>query len=283
MAQQFTDELDDVQPEAPKKPATAKVAAATPATEEVDDLAETKPATKPTTVKKAGAAPAASASTASQTLDVSFDDDKFAAKGDGLKRIRAEKNRAARFSILDVIQLKAGKSHFIDSKGTYRCLTPMDANAVNEYCCEKLAKEGALHVVGLAVEYTNADPSTGKYKPETPIEWEIGYVDMSAANYHSIKKLPEEEQTVFDIDIIMTRNNRAFGYDFNKASKARWKLNPELKEEVLAAAKRFTRDNGAKLVAKLGRHATAMEWKTLLAGQAAGADAANLDEMDDLT
>jgi hypothetical protein len=266
---EFEDELDSVVPQkkAAVKPATK------PAADELEEEVEEP--------KKHSAK--ASSDDFIEDMDASWDDEKLATKGDGLNRIRPEKGKAKRFAFIPFFSLKAGKSHFVDNKGKFRCLTPNDAAELS-YCCEKLGKEGDLHFVGLAVEYTNADSKTGKYLEKgVPIEWEIGYVDLSRANFRSIRKLPEEEQTVNDIDIIMTHADRAFGYEFHKASKARWRQNPELVKEVEAACQKFIRDGGKKLIAKLGKKATPLEWKALLSGTAAAsAEEASLDGLDDV-
>lgn len=268
---QFEDELEDVVP--------AKTTTTT-----------TTKATKPTVEDEAPAKASSSKKTApvededdGMDISLSFDDDKgLGGKGDGLNRTRPEKGKAKRFAFISG-DLKAGKSHFVDGKGKFRCLTPAEGAHEPGYCCEKIGKDGDMHIVALVVEYTNADPKTGKYEKGTPIEWEIGFVDMSRSNLRAIKKLPEEDQKVTDIDIVMTHADRAFGYDFNKvSSKARWKQNPELVKEIEAAAQKFLRDGGKKLIGKLGKKASLMEWKQLLAGQATGAEESSIADLEDI-
>jgi len=258
------DEFDDI------TPATKKVAAKAtkPAT---TTLEEDEPEITKTSTPKAVEV---------EDIATDFDDEKIAAKGDGLDRIRPEKGKAKRFAFLPFIKLMAGKNHFVDGKGKFRCLTPNEANT-REYCCEKLDKDGGMFIEGLAIEYTNADSKTGRYEKGTPVEWEIGYVEMSRSNFRSVKKLVEEDQNIYDLDLVISHDDsRAFGYAFNKvASKARWKSNPELAKEVEAAAQKFIKDGGKKLIGKLGKKINLTEWKALFSGQAEGAEDASLDDI----
>ena len=182
------------------------------------------------------------------------------AKGDGLNRIRADKQKVVRFALLPFIKPKAGKSHFVeakDKKGTFRCL-PVKSEDDTPYCCAKLEEDGMLHVVALAIQYVNADSKTGGYAKDAnghfpPIEWEVGYVDLSRSNYRSVSNLPPEDSDVYDIDMVMSKKENGIGYEFTlKANKARWRQNPALAKEVEAAAQKFLRDGGKKLIGKLG-------------------------------
>jgi hypothetical protein len=214
---------------------------------------------------------------------VKFGDQKLMAKGDGLNRIRAEKNKVVRFALLPFLDPLTTHSHFVDAKdkkGTFRCLIPKEGET--PFCCAKLEEEGMLHVVSLAIQYTNADTKTGSYEKGTPIEWEIGYVDFSRSNFRAVSNLAPEDSSVYDIDIVMSKKDSGIGYEFVlRANKAKWKMNPELAEEVEAAAQKFVKDGGKKLRGKLGRKLSLMEWRTLLAGQTSGAEA-SLDDVDDL-
>jgi len=114
-------------------------------------------------------------------------------------------------------------------------------------------------VIVPALRYTNADPATGKYTKNPggsfpPIAWELGYVGLSSFNMKQIKNLPDEEQTPYDIDIVMRHSKgRAFGYEFNRISaKARWKQNPELVKEVEQEATEMSDVFAAKLAGKPG-------------------------------
>ena len=228
----------------------------------------------------------ASADDDDENLDIEFGDQRFMTKGDGLNRIRPDKDKVVRFALLPFLSPKSAKSHFVDSKdkkGTYRC-APVKSEDEIPYCCQKLDDEGAQHVVALALHYTNADPKTGTYEKGTPIDWEIGYVDLSRSNYRSVSGLAPEDSSVYDIDIVMSKKTSGIGYDFvAKSLKAKWKLNPELAAEVEAVAQKFVKDGGKKLISKLGRKLSVIEWRALLSGvQAASGKEASLADIDDL-
>jgi hypothetical protein len=277
----FEDELDDVTPNTKTAATATNAATATAKASAKDELEEDEaPAPKATTKSKANAAPADD----DENLDVSFGDQKLMAKGDGLNRIRAEKGKMVRFALLPFVNPKAAKSHFVetkDKKGTFRCL-PVKEGEI-PYCCQKLDEEGQQHVVALAIHYTNASPKDGGYEKGTPIEYEIGYVDLSRSNYRAVSNLIPEDGTIFDIDIAMAKKDNGIGYEFvaRSTKAARWKLNPELAAEVEAAAQKFVKDGGKKLAGKLGRKLTLIEWKALLAGQS-NAKEASMEDIEDM-
>jgi hypothetical protein len=272
MANKFVDdELDELP--TTKTTAPAKTAATTTEDEELPVVTQ-KAATKAT---------AAVDDDDSDNLDVDFGDQKIMAKGDGLNRFRAEKNKVIRFALLPFIKPKSANSHFVeakDKKGTFRCIKPSKEGEI-PFCCSKLEEEGMLHVVSLAVLYTNADPKTGKYAAGTPIEWEVGYVDLSRSNYRSVSQLAPEDSSVYDIDLVMSKKDNNIGYEFTLcATKAKWKQNPELAAEIEQAAQKFINDGGKKLVSKLGRKLNLIEWRALLSNQASSGKEASLDDIE---
>lgn len=244
---------------------------------DLDDEDQTKPAPATKSV----------ATNEDDDLKVGFGDPKLMTKGDGLNRVRAEKDRVARFALLDFVGPFTTKSHFVDikeKKGTFRCLGKGDDLG---YCCQKLDEEGQQHTVALVVHYVNADRKTGAYEKDKngvmpPIEWELGYVDLSRSNYRSVSTLPPEDSSPVDLDYVMLKKDNGIGYEFVVKSKARWKLNPEMAAEVEAAAQKFIKDGGKKLISKLGRKLSLIEWKALLAGQSASAHEATLEDIESL-
>ena len=284
MKQFENDELDEL-PVASSKPTTTTTTTTTkttaaptaPAKDELEDDGEV-PAAKSHTK--------AAADDDDENLDVEFGDQKLMAKGDGLNRIRPDKDKVVRFALLPFLTPKAAKSHFVDTKdkkGTFRC-APTKTEDEIPYCCQKLEQDGMAHVVALALHYVNADAKTGVYEKGTPIEWEIGYVDLSRSNFRSVSGLAPEDSSVYDIDIVMSKKTSGIGYEFVARSlKAKWKQNPELADEVEAAAQKFVKDGGKKLIHKLGRKLTVIEWRALLAGQqAASGKEASLEDIDDM-
>lgn len=285
------DELEGVKPAAAT---TATAAAAAPA--------QTKtpaPAAQPPKAAVAeefeDEAPKATAKTkAADNSDIhetDFDDEVIHSRPGQIARIRPDKGKAARIAFIKGVKMQSAKSHFVETgtgkeakKGTYRCLSPI-GDETPGYCCTKQEKEPTVHIAALVIVYKNADPITGKYTKDKDgvvpaIQWELAYVDLSSYNMKQIRKLPDEEQSPYDIDMIMTHaEGRAFGYEFTRiAPKARWQNNPELVAEVMAAAERFK--DGKTLIAKLGKKLTPIEWKALLGGLAG--EEAKLDNMDEL-
>jgi hypothetical protein len=112
-------------------------------------------------------------------------------------------------------------------------------------------------------------------------EVKVGFVDLSRSNYRTISNLPEENESIYDYDLVMSKNGNK--YDFTvKSRTARWKLYPEVVAQVTEVVKRVLADGGKKFFGKLGKKTSLLEWKALLAGQAGGAAEATLDEVEDL-
>ena len=274
----FKDELDDL-------PSTPKAAASATTTVTVEDDDE-----------KAGMKPAATAASEDiEDLAVEFGDKELMKRGDGLDRVRPEKGKAVRFALLtEFVKAQMAYTHFIDKKGTYRCLVDKERRTPREkggnpdasgYCCRKMGEPSEPLIVALVVFYTNADPIEGGYAKVDgkypPIDWSIGYVQLTKANFQAISRLPEEEQAVSDIDIVMMHANRAFGYDFHKkSSKPRWKANPELIAEVKEKLKPLL--DGKKLGMRLGRKVSELEMKALIASIGPGAEDAKLGDVESL-
>lgn len=282
------DELNDVKPATATKAnaaAAAQPAQSQPKQQQAAATEDFEDESKPATAAKAD-------EDNSDIHDTDFDDEKVYSRPGVINRVRPDKGKAVRIAFIKSVKMKSAKSHFVEvgsgkdaKKGTYRCLIPV-GDDTRGYCCTKLDEDSDIHIAALVLKYTNADATTGKYSKNAdgsvpPIEWELGYVDLSGFNMKQIKKLPDEDQTPYDIDIIMTHaEGRAFGYEFNRASnKARWLQNPELVKEVEAAADRFR--DGKTLIAKLGKKLNPIEWKALLSG-VSGAEEAKLENMDEL-
>jgi hypothetical protein len=236
--------------------------------------------------------------------DTDFDDEKVYVRPGQLDQCRPEKRgEAARFAFVpkEWIKFKSAKSHYLEfgtgkdaKKGRFRCLSPLGSEEPG-WCCVRLKEDGTVDVVALVVRYTNANPVDGKYvaivdpvtgaKSAPPIAWALQFIRLTQWNLKQIKKLPDEESSPFDIDIVMTKaEGKAFGYEFNRISpKARWLQNPELVAEIKAAAQKFIREDGKILKAKLGKKLSLVEWKAMLAGVATSAeDAASMGDVADL-
>jgi hypothetical protein len=283
--QTFNDELDDL-PTSTPAPAAHTAAAAAPA-----------PTPTPKATPSVAAAvddedenPAAPVVEDNESLDTDFDDEKVFARPGQLNQCRPEKGKAKRFAFVpkEWIAPQTAKGHFLELPGKdgkvlkqrVRCLTAMGGDAAQGYCCKTLGKDGEVNVVALVISYTNADPTTGKYEKDSKVEFAIEFVRLSQFNMRQIKKLPDEDKTPFDIDLVMTHADRAFGYEFNrKANSPRWKSDPQVEAAVKAAVSRFL--DGKALRSKLGTKHNEIEWKSLLSGKKVGAETKieNVDEL----
>lgn len=225
-------------------------------------------------------------------VEVEFGDSSNIPKKAYLERMRPEKEgEILRFSFLP----HAGKprmslTHYIADKGTFQCLQPMnDKLKTKPYCCEKLQEklgekgENSLRIIALVIQYTNASPKDGSMKDKhgnpVPIEYEIKFVQLSSKNWEQIGTCYDEDGSPYDIDLRMKKNK--VGYDFSRIrSKASWKQIPELAAEVEEAVKMYA--DGKKLAQKLGKVSTLVDYKQLLASIGAGAEDADMDNVEDV-
>lgn len=209
-----------------------------------------------------------------EDLDCDWGQESLMRRKDPMPRIRPDKGKAVRFAILPFTKPKRAFNHYIDKKGTFRCLSNDDGGEA--VCCSS-GKAGSpnLSIVALAVKYTNCDPKTGKYEGKYKVsetDWELGHVNLSRSNYTAISKLVEDEEredgsheSVYDFDIIMTHNeSTGIGYTLSRASRSpRWKKDQETSNAIAEASAQFS--DGKALTTKLGRKQSAMDWKVLLA------------------
>jgi hypothetical protein len=216
--------------------------------------------------------------------DVSFGDEKLMSRSDGLDICRPDKGKTVRFALLtNYVPAKRAFNHFIDKKGTYHCLSTMDAPGT-AICCKRLG-ESTPQIVALVLQYTNADPKTGRYvkNAETghlpPIQWEIKFVRLSRSAFRRVSNLVEEDGQPTDIDIIMNHRDSGIGYEYNKISAARWLKNPALVAEVEAAIQPFK--DGKKLLSKLGKKVSLLEFRAVLAGQTSDEEP-DMSKVDDI-
>ena len=237
MAKQFEDE-----DELPKKSQKGKIS--------LEDEDEVSPGTKKGQV----------AIVVSEDDDCEFGDTKLMRKTDGLDRVRPAKGDAVRFAILPGFKPKKAMNHYIDKKGTYRCLTTEEGEGI---CCKQLGTSD-LHIAALVVHYTNANGKSGKYNADqTDTEFEIKYVYLSRTNFADISALVQEDERPEDFDIVMTHRENGIGYKLSRVSKeARWRKSKAVTAEVNAAAEKF--EDGVLLTKKLGKKINAIEWKQLL-------------------
>ena len=298
--QTFDDELDAVPTQAapaqqarPAQAATAAAPAQTHAAPAQTHAAHSTKATAAAAAAEEDETPA-KAKVDDENLDTDFDDKRVYDRPGQLNQCRPDKGKAARFSFVpkEWIAPQTAKSHFLETgsgkeakKLRARCLTALGNEAEQQYCCVALEEDGEVGVVALVVHYTNADPVTGKYEKDAQgnfpkVEFAIEFVRLSQFNMRQIKKLPDEDKTPFDIDLVMTHADRAFGYEFNRKSNVpRWTLDPEVAAAVKGACKKFL--DGKALRGKLGQKLNEIEWKDLLSGKKVGGES-KLENVDEL-
>jgi hypothetical protein len=114
-------------------------------------------------------------------------------------------------------------------------------------------------VVLPVLHYTNADQVSGKYQKGAdgsvpPIACQVRYLCLSPSEVKQIKRLPDNDQTPHDIDIVMQHaGDRAFGREFYRVSNsARWTKNPELVKAVELEAIKMSTALAAKVTNRTG-------------------------------
>ena len=231
--------------------------------------------------------------------EVDWGDSEVMKRGDGLERIRPEKksDKVIRLALLPFLGKPHGtRTHFVatrEGKRQYICIgrtegVPPRLIFTPGLCCKHLDEEGRYHLINLALQYTNSDsnvldPRSGNYAKgyNGPIEFKVGFVDLSRPNFRSISNLIEEGASIYDYDLVMVLNGNKYEFHI-KSRTPRWRSTPELTKAVEEACQPFVQDGGRKLYRRLGKQTSLLEWKALLSGLAAGAAEANLDAVDDL-
>jgi hypothetical protein len=228
-------------------------------------------------------------------FDVDFGDENMMTKGDGFDKIQPPENakdRVVRAALLaDIVKPKKAWIHFVTNKGSFLCISERDEKTGNVkkqgVCCKALEndeKQRAQLIVGvLGLHYVNADHTSGKYAQGVPIEYKIGWVKLSRSGFRRVSLLIPEDAKVHDIDIVISWKTNGIGFEYNLITqKCRFRQNPELLKEVLDQAKAEYGD-GVKLVKKLGKKLTELEWRALLSGKGASSSSeAKVDNLADL-
>lgn len=241
-------------------------------------------------------------SKANSNFDVEFGDINTMSKGDGFDKISPpenDKKRVVRVAMLtDVVSPKKSWVHFVTNKGPYLCNSERDdkglvtKKAGSDKKLENDDRQKAqLSVIVLALWYKNADPLTGKYLKKKdkdgneyfdPIEWELGWLKLSRSGFRRVSQMIQEDTKPHEFDMLISWKDSGIGFDYNViSSKARFRQNTELAEEVLDAAAIFS--DGVKLTEKLGKKVTELEFAAVLSGKPITAAAnATVDDVSDL-
>src|ERR1039457_5784567 len=148
-------------------------------------------------------------------------------------------------------KLIAARTHYLGDYGSVRCLA--SGNNLGD-CCMGLNQISGVHVVAPIVRYLNADLSTGKMEWGVPVEWELAYLDMNYTDYRFIERLPDDDRTPHDLDIILVDAPSEGEPKYYRISpKSRWTLDPQVQTDVTAAAAQTSlQDGGKRLASKLG-------------------------------
>ena len=306
---QFDDELIDLVPAKPQAAPSATVAATVQPAPQQQAAAQAAPAPQPQAApasrmevddidiphqqhqpQQGGSKAAASKEEAADFAgeEVDWGDAEIMKRGDGLDRIRPEKksDKVIRLALLPFLGRPHGcRTHFVatrEGKRQYVCMgrnegTPPRIAFIPGLCCKHLDEEGRYHCISLALQYTNSDPDvldprSGNYAKgySGPIEFKIGFLDLSRPNFRSVTNLIEEGASIYDYDLVMVLNGNKYEFHI-KARTPRWRTSPELAKAVEEACHPFVQDGGRKLYRRLGKRLSILEWKALLSGLAAGA------------
>jgi len=206
--------------------------------------------------------------------DVEFGSEKYMKSGEFLP-VKPEKGQVVRFAFVPGMKLKHAMVHYVETIGSFRCLSENGAKAI---CCQKADKATLAKdkFVGLVFLYTNADKTTGKLGPDVTPEIAVKPIRLSRANYREISELPDEGSNVFSMDLKMRHDEtRAFGYKFTRISPVpRWK---QVEQQALVLAEPYM--DGVLLDKLLAKKLGKAELAQLLSGK--GASEANLSDIED--
>jgi len=151
-----------------------------------------------------------------------------------------------------LVQPKASAYHWYRQQFV-RCNSPKDAPG-SSMCCQKVGKPSWTCVV-MALQYVNADQD-GKLSGSVVPKFRVGYISLARTAYKQVSELMSEAP---GCDILYSKDTD--GYHFVGASRSpSWQ---SVSLQVEEAATRFR--DGQKLVSKLGKKLTDMEWKNLIA------------------
>jgi hypothetical protein len=210
----------------------------------------------------------ASANTAAPTkgtFTLKFGDKKLKEYGDGLDRVKPDKDKKLRFALIPGVNMVAASTHFIstgDKKGLFIC----PGN-----CPRCKTEDARLTVAALVLVYSNADSETGKLAKDSVPSYKIGYLSLSQSVANAIGDLAQEDGTPYDFDIAMGFDGRRYSVTVIARTPRYVQLGDT--DKVIALAKPFI----PLLQGKVGRVASA---QVLASGVGTGS-LADLSDMDE--
>jgi hypothetical protein len=188
-------------------------------------------------------------------------DEKYLSNEDYLPALKILRGEVGRFAFAPGFKLKHRKIHFFEGTGSICCLSTKEKKAV---CCST-GNPAKDRFVGLIIAYDNCDKKSGKFATnETKPVVAIKAIRLSRANYQDLNSIPEEDQSIHDLDLKMYHDpSRSFGYRFGRVSSTpRWKMLPAA--EITALLEPFK--DGVKLTSRLGKMLTEAELKAVVTG-----------------
>ena len=230
--------------------------------DDLDVLAPNAAGNNPTQPTTQASAPALEADS------VSWGDEEVGRIGDGLNRLKPEANKKIRIALVPGIKPRAGRVHWIEAgttKGNFRCS--------GTGCPLCLGGNAARYsVAALAVQYTTADPTTGKLPKDAPLAYQIGYLSLGQQTFRTVSEIAPEGSTPADVDILITYDGRRYDYKAACSPPRYRQAGDEEKVKTLAAPEL------GKLGSKVGRTATAQQMKVFAAATGMKKAAVTVDD-----
>ncbi len=203
---------------------------------------------------------------------ISWGDEEVGRVGDGLNRLKPEANKKIRVALIPGVKPRAGRVHWIESgqtKGNFRCS--------GTGCPLCLGGNAARYsVAAVAIQYTNADPVTGKLPKDTPLAYQVGYLAMGQQAFRAVSDIAPEGSTPADVDILISFDGRRYDYKAACSPPRYRQAGDDEKVKALAAPELN------KLGGKVGRNATPQQLKVFGATSGLKKTAATVDDIDSL-
>ena len=134
------------------------------------------------------------------------------------------------------------------------------------------SEDTRFSVALLALEYTNADPSTGRYPKQVdgsmpPLRWRVGYLKLSPFEFGRLRQFAKgtdyESLYGFDLAMFADFNPHDAYFAIKNIESPCWTRDPEVAKTVNKAAQQFAENGGAKLLERLGPHSALQDWGVL--------------------
>jgi hypothetical protein len=183
--------------------------------------------------------------------DVTFDKSELDGDLSPLHQICPKPGQTLRIALLSEFCKPKGAYYHWYRGGFYRCNTAKDGPEAE--CCRKVQRSWTC--VCLALLYMNAE-SDGKLARQSDIKYRIGYASFARTAFSEVS---EFQKAAPGCDLYYSKDEH---YLLRGASTSpRWKESPQ-SAKVATEAARWA--DGAKLIEKLGKKVTDIEWARLI-------------------